>query len=222
MKLEFNEQEIATILAALRLFQREAATMNMAESFPEHFQEVAPLSAQDIDVLCEAINEGVSVYYQSPECRWNQLMKVDIKGNTPLNRLILHLGYAVEDENLLPENAFDILEGNRVWILDIDRTEDREAALAAYDEREGLKKTETTSPFRRKFAVEAHSNVAYVTREFVRNDCGIHGAQFSDADCDRIIAEVQELAQLGEFHHTDVYWIANRLAAEGCIHLTSP
>ena len=31
------------------------------------------------------------------------------------------------------------------------------------------------------------SNLDYLTREFVRKDCGIDGAQFTDEDCDRII-----------------------------------
>ena len=33
----------------------------------------------------------------------------------------------------------------------------------------------------------------YLTKQFVRSDCGIDGAQFTDKDCDRIIAEVKRL-----------------------------
>ena len=58
----------------------------------------------------------------------------------------------------------------------------------------------------------------YLTREFVRSDCGTNGATFSDEDCDRIIQEVKRLHSIGEFHHTGVYWVANKLAAEGLIN----
>lgn len=225
MNIELSEQEIATILAALRLFQSEAVTKSMAEAFPGHFEDVSPLSDREIDYLCECINESVIVYRNSPEFRWKQLMEgTIIEETTPLNRLLLQLGYAVDDENLTPENAFDILNGNRWWILDIDRTDVREAAIAAYDERDELLNAHNAFAPESKysFSVEAYQSVAYVTREFVRGDCSVHGAILDDADCDRIIAEVQELAQLGNFSHSGVYWIANRLAAEGYIHPQLP
>lgn len=60
-------------------------------------------------------------------------------------------------------------------------------------------------------------NLDYLTREFVRSDCGIHGAELSDEDCDRVIAEVKRLNNERNFHHTGVYWIANELAANGHI-----
>ncbi|MGI2907149.1 hypothetical protein [Tolypothrix sp. VBCCA 56010] len=62
----------------------------------------------------------------------------------------------------------------------------------------------------------------YVTHDFVRADCSIHGAMLSDNDCDIIIAEVKRLWASGQFHHTGVYWIANSLAANGMIHPTLP
>ena len=58
----------------------------------------------------------------------------------------------------------------------------------------------------------------YLTREFVRRDCGINGAVLTDEDCDRVIEEVKRLHSIGEFHHSGVYWIANRLAAENIIN----
>ena len=57
----------------------------------------------------------------------------------------------------------------------------------------------------------------YLTREFVRRDCGINGAVLTDEDCDLVIEEVKRLYAIGKFHHTGVYWIANRLVAEGVI-----
>lgn len=61
-------------------------------------------------------------------------------------------------------------------------------------------------------------NLDYLTREFVRQDCGANGAKLRDKDCDLIIAEVKRLDAKGEFYHTGVYWIANKLAAEGVIN----
>lgn len=124
---QLNARQIATILAALRLFQREAERFNMTEAFREHFENgaIKPLSTEEIDFLCESIG-------------------VDTK------------------------------------------------------------------------------DTAYITREFVRQDCGIHGAELSDEDCDVIIAEVRLLTEQGKFNHSGVYWIANRLAAEGQIHPSLP
>lgn len=219
MNIELDEKEIATILAALRLFQTEAMKTDMAQAFPDHFAEVSPLSTEEINYLCECINESVCVYNNSAEVVWKQLIEqTNIEANTPLNRLILQLAYAVEDKNLTAENAFDILGGNRWWILDIDRSDVREAALAAFFEREDMRISPDTLPLNYKFSVESFKSVTYVTREFVRSDCQVHGAMLSDSDCDRVIAEVQELAQHGNFAHTGVYWIANRLAGSKCIH----
>lgn len=57
----------------------------------------------------------------------------------------------------------------------------------------------------------------YLTRNFVRDQCSSNGAVLSDADCDRIIEQTQQLYTLDRFHHTGVYWIANQLAADGVI-----
>lgn len=219
MNIELNEKEIATILAALRLFQTEAMKMNMAQAFPDHFADISPLSVEEIDYLCGCINESINVYHNSPEFRWQQLMEgTVIEDNTPLNRLILQLAYAVEDENLTADNAFDVLGGNRWWILDIDRDDVRESALTAFYEREDMRINPDTLPLSYKFSVEAYKSVAYITREFVHNDCHLHSTVLSNEDYDRIIAEVQELAQQGNFAHTGIYSIANRLACEGTIH----
>lgn len=45
--------ETATILAALRLFQE---TRNAAEEMADHFLETPPLTATEIDEVCERIN----------------------------------------------------------------------------------------------------------------------------------------------------------------------
>ena len=61
------------------------------------------------------------------------------------------------------------------------------------------------------------SNLDYLTREFVRKDCGSNGAVLSEIDCDLVIEEVKRLHAIKEFHHTGVYWVANKLAGEGVI-----
>lgn len=66
------------------------------------------------------------------------------------------------------------------------------------------------------------NDTSYITHEFVRHECGIFGAILSDQDCDEVIAEVARLNERSEFHHTGVYWIANRLAAQGRIHPKLP
>ena len=55
--------ELATVLAALRLWQREYGGMSarsIMECQPEHFTEpgVQPLSDDRIDALCEKLNAG--------------------------------------------------------------------------------------------------------------------------------------------------------------------
>ncbi|WP_107667136.1 tetratricopeptide repeat protein [Cyanothece sp. BG0011] len=50
---QFNPREVATILAALRLFQR---TPSVKKQLLEYFEETEPLTASEIDELCERLN----------------------------------------------------------------------------------------------------------------------------------------------------------------------
>lgn len=52
---KFTDREIATILAALRHWQ---ATVNDAERdvFPHFYEDIEPLSDEEIDALCELMN----------------------------------------------------------------------------------------------------------------------------------------------------------------------
>lgn len=61
-------------------------------------------------------------------------------------------------------------------------------------------------------------DLSYLTNPFIRSDVGINGAEITDDECELIRAQVQRLHEQGEFHHTGVYWIANKLAADGIIH----
>lgn len=63
-----------------------------------------------------------------------------------------------------------------------------------------------------------NTELDYLSRDFVRDECGIFGAIFNDDDCNRIIAEVHSLYSHGKFHHAGVYWIANDLTARNLIH----
>lgn len=210
MNIELDEKEIATILAALRLFQDGLVKMNMAQAFPDHFAEISPLSTEEIDYLCGCINENVCVYHNSPEFKWQQLMEgAVIEENTPLNRLILQLAYAVEGEFLTAENAFDVLSGNRTPISDIERDNDREAALAAFDEREKTKHSQNIPPLNKDFSVEAYINISYLTREFIRKVFGFNDAtMLSNDECDLIISQVQESAQNSNLTDEGLYQLA--------------
>jgi hypothetical protein len=58
--LILSPAELATILAALRYFQDETQCLEpceIRELYPQ-FADVAPLSTQEIDVLCERLNLG--------------------------------------------------------------------------------------------------------------------------------------------------------------------
>jgi len=69
-----------------------------------------------------------------------------------------------------------------------------------------------------KYQKSNSKELNYLTREFVRQDCGNNGAILSDRDCDIIIDKIKQLHSIGKFHHTSVYWIANSLAADNLIH----
>jgi hypothetical protein len=49
------QRKIATVLAALRLLQ-SVPTKSIACAFPNHFVDCSPLSAAEIDELCELLN----------------------------------------------------------------------------------------------------------------------------------------------------------------------
>lgn len=66
MKHEINEQELATILAALRTYQGRAYPSNEILEIATDGGEHTPLSENDIDELCERLNgspqEGDEIY----------------------------------------------------------------------------------------------------------------------------------------------------------------
>jgi hypothetical protein len=51
-----NLQELATVLAALRHFQRNTLEDYRAKNYPEHFSDIEPLKDAEIDELCERLN----------------------------------------------------------------------------------------------------------------------------------------------------------------------
>ncbi|MHB8474494.1 MAG: hypothetical protein ACYDC8_16915 [Gammaproteobacteria bacterium] len=59
----FSNQETATILVALRMYQQSVDSIGiskMTDAYP-HFEDEAPLDADTVDSLCERINSGLSV-----------------------------------------------------------------------------------------------------------------------------------------------------------------
>lgn len=67
--MKLSTQETATVLAALRMFQKHMTKFPDARDFlGEHFAEVAPLKPEQIDELCERINTDTDeVLYQLRE-----------------------------------------------------------------------------------------------------------------------------------------------------------
>jgi hypothetical protein len=54
---DLSDRELATVLAALRHWQRQRErTPGALPGGPHHFEDVTPLSAQEIDELCERLN----------------------------------------------------------------------------------------------------------------------------------------------------------------------
>ena len=52
---KFNKREVATVLAALRMFQKEREDYRNAMP---HLEDVKLMDNEEIDVLCEQINTG--------------------------------------------------------------------------------------------------------------------------------------------------------------------
>ena len=94
---ELDNRTIATILAALRLFQQIGEKTDLTVMFPEHFEEgVSPLSAIEIDFLCEDINASTQAKLVGSAFAWSQLtVDLNVEDDAPLARLKLHLNYAV-------------------------------------------------------------------------------------------------------------------------------
>ena len=58
-KRKLDANEIGTILAALRLFQKEydrASARPIQDDWPDQFEDCLPLNSECIDTLCEHIN----------------------------------------------------------------------------------------------------------------------------------------------------------------------
>ena len=53
-----NKSEISTLLAALRLWQRELSRSGLPEWADEYFRDCEPLTIDQIDDLCECLNCG--------------------------------------------------------------------------------------------------------------------------------------------------------------------
>lgn len=57
--MTLNKRETATVLAALRYFQRQPRNVVRGSLIQLHFDDVKPLSDEQIDSLCERINTDV-------------------------------------------------------------------------------------------------------------------------------------------------------------------
>lgn len=60
MIVRLTNRELATVLAALRYRQQALAANGDEGARSEHFDDVTPLSVEEIDHLCERLNGGSS------------------------------------------------------------------------------------------------------------------------------------------------------------------
>ena len=56
--MKLNSRELATVLAALRLWQRDLEEVGVGQDMQEFFTEYEPLSSAEITQLCERLNFG--------------------------------------------------------------------------------------------------------------------------------------------------------------------
>ena len=57
MELTLSKREASLVLAALRNWQEQAQTYEVADFFEAYFEEHEPLSSDEIDALCTRIAE---------------------------------------------------------------------------------------------------------------------------------------------------------------------
>ena len=58
MSLELDKREASQILAALRSWQEESKTIDLADYYEAYFEEHEPLSSDEIDALCSRITNA--------------------------------------------------------------------------------------------------------------------------------------------------------------------
>jgi hypothetical protein len=60
MELTLSKREASLVLAALRNWQEESRTVDLADYFEAYFEEHEPLASDEIDTLCARIAEAAS------------------------------------------------------------------------------------------------------------------------------------------------------------------
>lgn len=58
MDVTLSKQEASLVLAALRNWQEEAQTVDLADYYEAYFEEHEPLEHEEIDALCRRIAEA--------------------------------------------------------------------------------------------------------------------------------------------------------------------
>jgi len=69
MKYELNERELATVLAALRCWQKELTSTGIPEDADDILGERDPLTLDEIDDLCERLNFSGG---ECPKCGYSE------------------------------------------------------------------------------------------------------------------------------------------------------
>ena len=60
MELTLSKREASQILAALRNWQEESQTVDLADYFEAYFEQDEPLASAEIDALCSRIAESAA------------------------------------------------------------------------------------------------------------------------------------------------------------------
>jgi hypothetical protein len=55
MELTLSKREVSQVLAALRNWQEESKTVDLADYFEAYFEQDEPLESDEIDALCSRI-----------------------------------------------------------------------------------------------------------------------------------------------------------------------
>lgn len=144
--IRFDQQELATVLAALRMFQRhyeDHDAFEIRRDWPEHFKTnggrvIKPLGTEDIDSLCERINtengshkETVTTDSKKKPCHHPQggfCPDCVAPGLTPtltreqVAKIDEFAAYWIEDETMLPALAAKLRK-----VISADVAADRQA-----------------------------------------------------------------------------------------------
>jgi len=106
MTMKLNDRETATVLAALRNWQvDERNGDDLKDMFQEHFTDHEPLSLDEVDALCEAINTVHTPAEQTLDKIHSHLDGMEWDSDTVkyIAELMTAAGYVIRDPDDRPD-----------------------------------------------------------------------------------------------------------------------